>query len=141
MGLDVSHDAWSGPYSSFREWRNWLAKQVGIPLDAMEGFYGDDGWEFVGGVRLPGGKRHERRETYPPIPWEILKPDPLFVLLDHSDCDGEIAVPDLGPLADRLRVIAKNAAWAENEDMIEKTMRFAAGCDLASAAGEPLHFH
>jgi hypothetical protein len=39
MGLDVTPDCWSGPYSMFMRWRQALARKVGIPLDLMEGYY------------------------------------------------------------------------------------------------------
>lgn len=38
MGLDTTHNAWHGPYSSFNRWRHWLAEQIGIPLELMDGF-------------------------------------------------------------------------------------------------------
>ena len=43
MGLDTTHDAWSGPYTAFDRWRRWVAKQEGIPLDLMEGFMAGNG--------------------------------------------------------------------------------------------------
>jgi len=41
MGLDTTHDAWSGAYSSFMKWRVWLAKKIGLDLHKMDGFYSD----------------------------------------------------------------------------------------------------
>lgn len=42
MGLDVSHDCWSGGYGSFHIFREQLAKAAGIPLDMMAGYYAPD---------------------------------------------------------------------------------------------------
>ena len=77
MGLDTSHDCWHGAYSAFARWRKRIAAAVGINLDSMEGFGGSRSWSE----------------------WAL---DPIAVLLNHSDCDGEIAHEVCGPLADRL---------------------------------------
>ena len=53
MGLDTSHDAWHGSYSTFNEWRNLIARAAGFPpLKEMVGF---------GGERSLGD--HLRRQT------------------------------------------------------------------------------
>lgn len=81
MGLDTSHDCWHGPYSSFMQWREELAKAAGMPpLQQMDGFIDGEG-----------------------IKWESLAPDVIHVLLNHSDCDGFIERADCKPLADRLK--------------------------------------
>lgn len=78
MGLDISHDAWHGAYSSFMRWREKIAEVAGLPpLQNMEGFGG-------------------------PIKWESLEPSPLHELLHHSDCDGEISWKSCGAIADEL---------------------------------------
>src|SRR6185369_4265466 len=109
MGLDTTHDCGHGAYSAFMRWRQQLARIVGVPLMLMEGFYEADG-DHVGGSLFKqamewaapgdGGPRcgsylgpvlHRRVEdltTWLPIRWESLRPDPLNVLLMHSDCDG-----------------------------------------------------
>jgi len=77
MGLDVSHDCWSGSYSAFSRFRIAIASVAGIDLGKMDGFGGD-------------------------TRWGSLPSDALHVLLNHSDCDGEIAAEHLLPLAQRL---------------------------------------
>jgi hypothetical protein len=80
----------------------------------MEGFAGDD-------------------ERF--VPWASLPHDPIFALLDHSDCDGEIAVDDLLPLADRLDSLGPElGSWADC------ATRFADGCRTAASRGEPVEF-
>jgi hypothetical protein len=40
MGLDVSHECWTGAYSAFHIWRCKIAELKGLPpLELMEGFY------------------------------------------------------------------------------------------------------
>lgn len=73
-----------------------------------------------------------------PISWDILKPDPLYELLHHSDCDGQIAPENCGPIADSLeRLIPK----MPTPDMKDTTKSFVDGLRLAAQMGEPLDFH
>ena len=93
-------------------------------LDSMEGF---------------GGTR----------PWPAADTDPLIHLLNHSDCEGEIATEHCAALADRLEGLTpslevldrvqpgvghlhRGKAWAAR--------RFAAGLREAAEAGEPVDF-
>src|SRR5574340_940621 len=73
MGLDTTHDCWHGSYGAFMRWRKKLAEVAGFGnLNDYEGF---------GGSALFDAR------------------NPLTPLLDHSDCDGEIPLGDLLPLA------------------------------------------
>ncbi len=117
MGLDTSHDCWHGPYSAFHDWRRWLAKQVGIDLDRMERFGGN-------------------------VAWGSLEPDIIHVLLNHSDCDGEIPAGACGPLAQRLEQVfvqscARRAPLWEHG----KLSQFINGLWLAHRQGESVEFH
>lgn len=136
MGLSVSHGAWSGSCSYFNEWRRWLAGRVGVPLMAMEGFCDE--------FRAAHTNRYTGKAdswTYEPLPWDMLRPDPLHVLLNHSDCDGSISVHDLPPLEMRLREVASECpSSADAEDWIDAAYRFADGCARAIDAGEDLLF-
>ena len=123
MGLDVSHDAWSGAYSAFHRFRCRLAEAAGLPpLDSMQGFAADG------------------------TPWTDC-PSVLKVLLHHSDCDGVIEVEHLIPLADELERLAPlmgesgDGHIGRNGGFSACALRFANGCRLAAAAGEPLEFH
>lgn len=89
MGLDVSHECWSGPYSAFHRWRCWLAEQAGYPpLDLMEGFQIDesDRKAYVNAKYPDIGSPM----PIPPIRQFPFHSDPLSWLLFHSDCDGKI---------------------------------------------------
>lgn len=116
MGLDTSHDAWHGPYSAFGRWRGEIAKLIGIDLKAMEGFGGE-------------GK------------WGALPPDALHVLLNHSDCDGDIAPEDCAKIADRLEELLPSVPADPMDYTRKKTEAFIKGCRAAAAAGERLDFH
>lgn len=135
MGLDCSHSAWHGAYTAFHRWRKALAQAAELPpIDLMEGFYGHGGRTFEGVEGLP-------------ILWSALKPDPLHLLLHHSDCDGEIAPEDCGPIADSLeRLLPKlgddgEGHIAHRGGMRAVTEQFIRGLRAAAAAGEPLDFH
>jgi len=82
MGLDMSHDCWSGPYSAFHRFRKKICEVAGYgDLNEREGFVMDK----------------------PGIPWPT--DDPLVIFLSHSDCDGEIAAADCGPIADCIEAL------------------------------------
>lgn len=152
MGLDISHDAWHGGYISFMAWREKIAEVAGMPpLMFMEGFY------EAGGHRDPLQCLHlccaerkpslvsEKSRRALPIRWDALKPDPLHVLLYHSDCDGDISPEDCKGIADRLEEILPRFPEGDGGGHIgnwkEKTQQFIDGCRAAHEAGEPLEFH
>lgn len=65
--------------------------------------------------------------------------------MDHSDCDGEIAAKDCGPLADRLEELIP-LLEQENEPgwprwSAEAAERWITGLREAAAANEPVEFH
>ena len=151
MGLNTTHGCWDGAYSAFHRWRVKLAEVEGIPLELMEGF----GWPLY---QTPSEVKHnldntinspviriiEIIESVAPIKWDLLKPDPLHFLLHHSDCDGEIPVELLEPIAQRLEEVLPKLP---NEDAgghignwHEKTQKFIDGLRLAASLNEPVIF-
>jgi hypothetical protein len=128
-------------------WRQKIASVAGMPpLDLMEGFF------EKGSYRDP---LVEISKTFPamascfyeslPIKWEALKPDPLHVLLYHSDCDGEISPKDCSKIADRLEellpLLPKGDSGGHIGDYRDKTKEFIEGCRLAAKEKKPLEFH
>lgn len=113
MGLDTSHDCWHSSYSSFNQWRRAIAKAAGLPpLDDMEGFGGS-------------------------IRWEVLNPSPLHILLNHSDCDGEIRWEDCDAIAKELqKLLPKLTDWH-----FDSAVQFIAGLHRAAEAKENVDFH
>lgn len=146
MGLDVSHDAWHGAYSAFHRWRSKIAELAGLPpLGFMEGFF--EQGEYTDPLRHYAKEWPNTAAEYYnslPISWDILKPDPLYKLLHHSDCEGEIAPEDCGPIADRLEELLPSLPDEEDPGHIgnwkEKTQKFIDGLRAAAKANEPLEF-
>lgn len=154
MGLDTTHDAWHGGYMAFNEWRRTLADAAGIPLDLMEGFYEPpeetsmmwaaprEGGPMCGSHYGPSLHSWITKAIrYVPISWEIIKPDPLVVLLDHSDCEGDIPAEYCAPLADRLEELLPNIPDGGVWNWPGLTRRFIDGLRRAAVAGEAVEFH
>ncbi len=120
MGLDTTHDCWHGGYHSFMRWRTKLCEVAGYGLITYyEGF---------------GGKK----------PWP--KDDVLVVLLNHSDCDGEIEAEYCKPLADRLTELLPALEKAGDGGghigfYAEKTKIFISGLLDAHENKENVKFH
>lgn len=132
MGLDTSHNCWHGAYSAFARFRKGLAAEIGINLDTMEGF-----GPSTSITLMPG---------YVPAMANKWEPDPVYALLNHSDCEGEIAHADCGPLAKRLREIVADidparAAGGHLDGIREAAITFAEGLELADNCGEDVDFH
>lgn len=118
MGLDMSHDAWRSSYGGFMEFRRLIAKLAGISLDEMAGFTDGEGKS-----------------------WDAFAHDPIVHLLNHSDCDGELAVEVLTPLADRLEELASQLPKiTAGYDWVPHAERLIAGLRRAAELGEPVEF-
>ena len=128
MGLDTSHNCWHGPYSAFNRFRHAIAEAAGIPLDSMEGY------EPM--FPTPEEKNKEA------IPWDQYENDPICILLNHSDCEGEIESKDCLALAVRLEEIAPKLIQGGLFDNYQlMALRFAKGLRDAAEAGEDVDFH
>lgn len=139
MGLDTSHDCWHGPYSSFMRWRERLV-QLAWGGSGDEGAARGNIWNYPSYWTDDKSALHGRDVTSAaPIPYP--EGDALVTLIDHSDCDGEIAPELCGPLADRLeQLLAKMPTRALYDDVRPATERFIAGLRSAAAAGEAVEF-
>jgi len=153
MGLDISHDCWSGSYSAFYRYRMMLATQAGIPLKVMDGFYPEfdaeplpENMPLIDQLQklLPQLSMHEMVQLLKklgpnptlPLSWSLFKPNPLIILLNHSDCDGHIALRYLTPLRNRLIQMQPTIP----EDWKRANQDFIDGLAQAIAAKEPIHF-
>lgn len=127
MGLDTTHDCFHGSYSGFHEFRCALARVIGIDLERMVGF-----------------QRPSRDPEPDAFTWEGLPPDPLHVLLNHSDCDGVIGREHQLPLAARLEEVAEKIEDAQGYHdpgyHRKRALKFAAGLRQAHAANETVEF-
>lgn len=133
MGLDVSHDCWSGAYSAFRRFRDAVAEAANWPMEedefghphyilprkelTLDNYQGD--WD-----RVPGD-------------------DPLIIFLAHSDCDGVIHPQHAMHLARRLREIApklRHDGEGHIRSYRDNAIRFAEGLELAAKNNEDVEF-
>lgn len=125
MGLDTSHNCWSGPYSMFMRWREELARLAGLPeLRKMAGFTG------MLDADSPEG-----------ISWSSVE-DPLVPLLDHDDCGGELEWKGCLAIADRLEELLPQMENSRTGEawMIGATKRFTEGLRLAHSEKENVAF-
>jgi len=140
MGLDIDYDTWHGAYSAFHRWRCKIADVAGLPpLDLMEGFGGEFSRQKVIVEKWPDLKASL------PIQWECLRPDPLLVLLKHSDCDGRLTPHQCFTIANRLQELIPLLPDEDNGGHIGnwrvKTQQFIDGLRAASADGKGVRFH
>jgi len=115
MGLNTTHGCFDGPYSYFNSFRKWVANEIDINLDRMDGFCFGNG-----------------------ISWDVVN-HPIKPLLDHSDCDGELSPEECRSIVEGGQMIldAIPDDWGEWEI---KLQTFINGCRIAAEAGEPVIF-
>lgn len=122
MGLHFDHGKGHWSYTGFNEFRKRLASQIGIDLDQMHGFRP---W------------RCEPARPFADIPWSTVS-DPIALLLNHSDCDGELAAHDCRTVGPRLRELV--GMWeADDYDRVHGLL-LAGAMDECAASGESLRF-
>lgn len=109
MGLDVSHDCWSGSYNTFHEFRKELFNLVQAEYsDALSNsdyaqdlqLNAPDFLDFLNFV-----VDCNCLDFYWNITMEFdnsIEHDAVFILLNHSDCDGIICLADAVILLPRL---------------------------------------
>ena len=139
MGLDVSHDCWSGAYSGFSRFRDKLASVAGYEFiqDAARG-----GRQMVA---LDYGAWPEPNYYDPPIiPYRADgTQDPILLLLMHSDCEGRIRAEHVKALADRLTELLPNIegdGHGHVGDYHAATQQFINGLRLAEQCNEDVVF-
>lgn len=153
MGLHISHGAFSRGYGTFMTWRTWIAKDLGIPLKLMEGFYFENDnvphmftmldWKYPNKEDSDIWQITEFRKMLP-LKWSDFKPNPLHELLHHSDCDGYLnyasarkMIPELQRILD---TIENDFNHSENSQMYETTSQMIEGFKLAVENKEKLTF-
>ena len=157
MGLDTTHGAWHGAYSSFMSWRIKIAQVAGFPpLELMEGFYSKD--ESLLSINPFTLLKHDypkgdelsmaalrRIMTRLPIKWDLFTSHPLYILLSHSDCDGDINYGACKKIADELEKLLpilkeEPEVGGHIGNYYDKTKTFIDGCRLAYSKKEKLQF-
>jgi hypothetical protein len=158
MGLSISHGAFRAPYSAFMRWRVTLAKEEGIPLKLMEGFYLGEAdivdypkliketLENSGFTKFLASTFQELYCDHLPLKWSSFKPSPLHELLYHSDCDGSIPWESLKGISYRLEYILENYEVTDSDrewgdrGFPAITQQFIDGAKKAYEAKEDLTF-
>jgi len=118
MGIDFSHGEAHWAYSGFMRFRSLLAETLGYTTPLTEMY--DNG-------------------TY-----DIMKKEPIYPLINHSDCDGELTVAEMKQILPQLIKIVD--IWKEQpEDSagkfeINRTNAFIDGMEEAVAADESFEF-
>jgi hypothetical protein len=133
MGLDVSHDAWGGAYSAFTRFRNALAQAAGYDVEDRSVVID---WAHT--------ERRNYDGDWDAIPCNTQGPDPLLILIIHSDCDGYIEPAHCVLLADRLTellpALGDQDGGGHLGNVKDATQQFINGCRAAADAGERLEF-
>jgi hypothetical protein len=135
MGLDTTHDAFSGAYSAFNNFRRFLLKSIGGSFPPHEDKTLKDGYWYWGENTKYSSETHKG----------------LLEFFAHSDCDGEISPDMCKVVADELEAILPQVEeLAKTEQSyghilrdggwVEVTKRFIEGCRLAHERNEPLEF-
>lgn len=144
MGLDTTHDAWHGPYGSFSRWRTEIAVAAGI-IEPGESLYPLRGYDSPLVTESPINWDYWDSKTDYMGKWEEDPEDVIWVLLAHSDCDGEIKKRFLQPLADRLEglalVVDRQEFGGFTGYATNRTQRFVDGLRLAASEGKKVKFH
>lgn len=130
MGLDVSHNCFSGSYGEFYFFRQALAVSTGIPpLELMEGFYKSMNQSLSLPTLYHGPDHHYgilSLDKRLPIQWKCLKPRKVFLLIDHSDCDGNLKWQDCAAIAKDLKSLNLMPPWDRVRDQFVKGLMYAA---------------
>lgn len=144
MGLDVSHDAFSGAYSAFNRFRQIVAKAMGgsypphpKPLVCSDGDI----------IIEPDNSRF-----YVPFSWsEFQEKKPgLSAFLLSNDCEGEFSPELCKHMADELEELLPNieklddggAGHIERDGgFVAVTKKYIEGCRLAHSLNENLEYY
>ena len=138
MGLDISHDAFSGSYSKFNRLRQVIATAMGgsFPPHTDQKLYPNENkwyasWDYTESSH-PG----------------------LYAFMNHSDCDGDIPPGTAEQLADELeellpkieKLLPKIEDFVAEGRILEqpsysaRVRKLIAGCRLAARRNELLEF-
>lgn len=138
MGLDTTHDCWHGPYTAFLRWRAELHYLLTADIRGRDGY--EEAIRSGADVYYWSEDPLPLRNVLEPYRAQLERVMRMF--MTHSDCDGEIAAEDCGPLADALQIIMDRCmpARALYDTARPATERFIAGLRAAAEAGEAVEF-
>ena len=133
MGLDVSHNAFSGAYGAFNRFRTIVCKAAGGSFPPHE------------------DAALDRNSFYVPDECTRKTAPGLYEFLGHSDCDGEIdpqtcklVADELEALLPKIEELAQTTPAGEHIEReggyVAVTKKFIEGCRAAHANNENLYF-
>ena len=158
MGLGFSVNGkscgnWS--YSGFMSFRERIASSIGIELRDMQGFSKIPSSFIVEHGYLAYREACEKEDLSNKISWDTVN-DPIKILLNHSDCDGEIPPEECYDIAIRLEEIIKDWSQKTTIDVnypnypsqmtfddydVAQAKRLIEGLKQAALYSKPVKFH
>lgn len=129
MGLDTTHDCYSGGYGGFNLLRAAIARAAGEQIeDSFSVLYNYDDFRPI--------NFHGE--------WDKTPEDILTVLIVHSDCEGKIMSEHCGPLADRIEKLLPDIPEVDHAHggrrFRKMAQRFVDGLREAAEANEDVEF-
>ncbi len=111
MGIDFSHCNAHWAYSGFMRFRGRLALDLGYETPLRE-MYGDGSYT-------------------------VMKDEPIWPLIDHSDCEDELTVSEMKQILPQLKQLVD--AWDDDFDK-PRALELIEGMELAVDDNEPMEF-
>ncbi len=111
MGLSFSHGNMHFSYGSFMQFRSMLAEKLGYP---------------------------NLRDMYNSGTYDVMINEPIYPLINHSDCDGELTVNEMKQIIPQLTEIINKLPTDSIE--FDRGNCFINAMTLAIENGEPLEF-
>jgi hypothetical protein len=126
MGVDFSPGGARWAYSGFRRFRLRIARQLEVDLERL--------WHERPMIEVEPGEWRD--------PWRE-GDEPLYLLLNHSDCDGTLSAFECAVVAPRLLEVIRH--WSRDDEAEdydhEQALRLVEGMIECIRTGDPLVFH
>lgn len=114
MGLDTTHNAFHGAYSSFYRFRTELLEMAeNIDANTLQSW---------------GGNK----------PISIIKDEGLQLFINHSDCDDDYTPDECKKMADSISILLPK--MDNQSELYTRSLQFRDGCLLAFSRNENLEF-
>lgn len=135
MGLDTTHDAFSGGYGTFNKFRSIIAKAAGVsyppherPLVCSDGDVIIDPSDNL--IYVPGTKEDFRNRN-----------PGMAAFLFSNDCEGEFSPKICKQMADEIEAVLPKITFDDREHTyIEIAKRYISGCRLAYSKRQKLRY-
>jgi len=132
MGLDISHNTFSGSYSAFNRFRQAICKAIGGSFPPHEDKTLNPFLWYWPNLKQYSSQSHPG----------------LTVLLSHSDCNGSISPQTCLQLANELQTLLPELKQQgigtghikRDGRYAAMAKKFIAGCHLAATQNEPIEF-